>query len=42
MREGTTTRTSQQISEELETMAATLNVGERSVGTDAHRCPAAR
>jgi predicted Zn-dependent peptidase len=35
MREGTTTRTSQQLSEQLETMAATLNVGAGLSSTDA-------
>ena len=42
MREGTKTRTSPQISEALETMAATLNVSSRPVGTDRHRFRAAR
>ena len=35
MREGTTTRSSQQISQELETMAAFLNVGASTTGDDA-------
>ena len=33
MREGTTTKTSQQISEELETMAANVDRRQRHVGT---------
>jgi zinc protease len=36
MREGTTTRTSQQISEQLETMAASLNVGTGASAVDAN------
>ena len=41
MREGTKTRSSQQISQALETLAATVTVGERSLGRRRPRCPAA-
>ena len=36
MREGTKTRSSQQISQELETLAATSTVGSGASGIDGH------